>query len=100
MWKIILIILAVLYALSPYDLLPDMILGWGWLDDLAILGFLWRYFYMQKRKREAFKKYYQHNQNTAGFGYEQRFDSRSKFDSDKNTDHYFSEQDFLFLEFQ
>jgi len=31
-------ILAVLYALSPYDLLPDFIPGWGWIDDLLLLG--------------------------------------------------------------
>ena len=39
MINIILVILAVLYVLSPYDILPDMLVGWGWLDDLAILGF-------------------------------------------------------------
>jgi len=50
--KIILIILAVLYVLSPYDILPDFIIGWGWLDDLAILGLLFRYLYFNKRKQE------------------------------------------------
>jgi uncharacterized membrane protein YkvA (DUF1232 family) len=63
MWKIILIVLALLYVLSPYDLLPDMILGWGWIDDLVILGFLWRYFYVLKKKRKQFQKYYQSGQN-------------------------------------
>ncbi|MBW2252595.1 MAG: DUF1232 domain-containing protein, partial [Deltaproteobacteria bacterium] len=46
--KIILIILAILYVLSPYDILPDFIVGWGWLDDVAILGFLFRYLYFNK----------------------------------------------------
>jgi len=63
MWQIVLIILAVLYILSPYDVLPDMIIGWGWLDDVVILGFLLRYFYARKKKREAFQKYYQNSQN-------------------------------------
>ena len=54
--KIILIILAVLYVLSPYDILPDFIIGWGWLDDLAILGFLFRYLYFNKRKQEYNKE--------------------------------------------
>ena len=63
MWKIILIVLALLYVLSPYDLLPDMVIGWGWIDDLVILGFLWRYFYVLKKKRERFQKYYQSGQN-------------------------------------
>ena len=64
MWKTILIILALLYALSPYDLLPDFMIGWGWLDDLVVLGLLARYLYRQKKKREAFQNYYQHQQNT------------------------------------
>ena len=63
MWKILLIILAVLYILSPYDILPDLIVGWGWLDDIVILGFLLRYFYSRKKKREAFQKYYQNRKN-------------------------------------
>jgi DnaJ like chaperone protein len=63
MWQIILIILVVLYILSPYDLLPDLIIGWGWLDDIVILGFLLRYFYNRKKKREAFQKYYQNSKN-------------------------------------
>jgi len=38
MWTILLIILAVLYILSPYDLLPDFMIGWGWIDDIVIAG--------------------------------------------------------------
>ena len=64
MWKIILLVLALLYVLSPYDLFPDMVIGWGWIDDLVILGFLWRYFYLLKKKREGFQKYYQSERNT------------------------------------
>ncbi len=45
MKKVILILLAILYTASPYDLLPDFILGWGWLDDLAVLFFLYRYLF-------------------------------------------------------
>lgn len=43
MKKIILILLAIIYAASPYDLLPDFLIGWGWLDDLAIGFLLYRY---------------------------------------------------------
>jgi DnaJ like chaperone protein len=63
MWTILLIILAVLYILSPYDILPDFLIGWGWLDDIVILGFLLRYFHNLKKKREAFQKFYQNSQN-------------------------------------
>ena len=62
MWQIILIILVIIYLLSPYDLMPDFLVGWGWLDDLVVLGFLLRYFYTQKKKREAFQNYYQNRQ--------------------------------------
>ncbi len=63
MWKIIFIVLAILYALNPYDILPDMLIGWGWLDDFVVLGLLARYLYTQKKKREAFQKYYQYQRN-------------------------------------
>lgn len=47
--KTLLTILAILYAVSPYDILPDFAVGWGWLDDLIILFLLWRFFYSAKR---------------------------------------------------
>jgi len=68
MWTILLIILAVLYILSPYDILPDLMIGWGWLDDIVILGFLLRYFYNRKKKREPFRQYYQNSKNTDNAG--------------------------------
>ena len=35
-------IVAVLYLLNPYDLIPDFAIGVGWLDDLAVAGLvLW-----------------------------------------------------------
>lgn len=64
MWQIILIILVIIYLLSPYDLMPDFLVGWGWLDDLVILGFLLRYLYVRKKKKEAYQKYYQNSQKT------------------------------------
>jgi len=46
MLKIILTILAGLYALSPVDFLPESLIGWlGWIDDIVILYLLWRFFY-------------------------------------------------------
>jgi len=43
MWKIVFIILVLLYVINPYDLFPDMAIGWGWLDDAALLALLLRY---------------------------------------------------------
>ena len=40
------LILGLLYVVSPFDLIPDVLIGPGWLDDLAVLAllgyFLWR----------------------------------------------------------
>ena len=55
MWQILLIILAVLYLLNPYDLIPDLLVGWGWLDDIVILGFLLRYLHKLRKKRSGFQ---------------------------------------------
>ncbi len=48
--KLLLLLLALLYVLSPYDIVPDLLAGWGWLDDIAMLGLLWRYLYKQQYK--------------------------------------------------
>ncbi len=65
MWTILLVVLILLYVLSPYDLLPDMVIGWGWLDDILILGFLWRYFYLMKKKRQRAQTFDQSSQDRA-----------------------------------
>ena len=58
MWKIIFLILAGLYTLNPYDILPDLMIGWGWIDDLIIWGLLWRYFVSQKKKYTDYNRFY------------------------------------------
>jgi hypothetical protein len=37
------IILAILYVLSRIDLIPDVFVGWGWIDDIVVLILLYRY---------------------------------------------------------
>ena len=44
LWRIVVSILALLYTFMPYDFLPDMLIGWGWLDDIIVLYLLWHYF--------------------------------------------------------
>jgi len=66
MWKLILLILAVLYTLNPYDILPDFMIGWGWLDDLAIWILLWRFFVSRRKKFADYSRSYQQ----AGSGFE------------------------------
>jgi uncharacterized membrane protein YkvA (DUF1232 family) len=36
----IVVILCLLYVLSPIDFLPDVVPVLGWLDDLGVLGYL------------------------------------------------------------
>ena len=43
--KLVLSLLALLYFLLPHDLFPDIVLGWGWLDDLIVAYLLWRFVY-------------------------------------------------------
>lgn len=70
MWKIILpVSLAVLYSLSPYDVLPDFILGWGWVDDAIVLWFLWRYLKkLKERSAWSQNEYGQSRADTSGSG--------------------------------
>jgi DnaJ like chaperone protein len=85
------ILLALIYALSPFDLLPDFIAGWGWLDDLVILGLLVRYLYLQKQKIQATRQYYQYRRS-AGRTQQQKYSqengnrTRGRTDEDRGTD--------------
>lgn len=56
--KTLYIILGILYLLFPRDLIPDFLVGWGWLDDLVVLGLLMRYLYKQKKKLQAGRAQY------------------------------------------
>jgi preprotein translocase subunit Sec63 len=47
----ILILLLILYILSPYDLVPDFLGGPGYLDDLGLVGILIYYYFSRKRKQ-------------------------------------------------
>ncbi len=34
-------LIAILYFLNPYDIVPDFLVGLGWLDDLAVIALAW-----------------------------------------------------------
>lgn len=42
--KTVFIILALAYLAFPRDLLPDWLIGFGWIDDIVVLYLLWRFF--------------------------------------------------------
>ena len=50
MKKWLYVLLALIYTLFPYDLLPDFITGLGWVDDLIVWGLLLRFLYLQYNK--------------------------------------------------
>ena len=79
------ILLALLYALSPFDLLPDFFAGWGWLDDLVILGLLVRYLYLQKKKIQAARQYYQYQQS-AGKSQQQKYSQEEGYRTRRQTE--------------
>ena len=83
MLKIILLILAGLYTLNPYDIFPDLLIGWGWLDDLIVWGLLWKYLASQKTKAAHFRRFYQQAQQ----GFENKSSSTNRqgtWQSDKS----------------
>jgi hypothetical protein len=53
--KILLSLLGLSYLISPYDLLPDIFVGVGWIDDLIVLGLLWWYLYVYRKRRYSYE---------------------------------------------
>ena len=49
--KLLIIIAALVYVLFPWDLLPGVLAGFGWLDDLVVLGLLARYLLRKWRQQ-------------------------------------------------
>ena len=64
---IIIAILSLAYVLSPYDLVPDFLVGLGWIDDIILLILLWKLFQRYKRRRSAHESYFRKN-NHASYG--------------------------------
>ncbi len=56
--RLLFIILALAYALCPYDILPDFFFGWGWIDDLILLGALYWFLRNHKLKQQGRKQEY------------------------------------------
>ena len=71
--------MAFLYTLSPYDLFPDLIIGWGWIDDLAVLGLLWWYLSKHKKKRYRYEGPSQEQEQPSGGPREQGFSQKNAY---------------------
>lgn len=70
--RILIYLIPILYAICPYDLLPDFLVGLGWIDDLIVLGGLYYYHFIH-RPAKARQKYERERYNRAS--YQQRADS-------------------------
>ena len=68
--RILLIIIGLIYALSPYDILPDFLVGWGWLDDIFILYILWRVFKTLGQKPADFQNFYHQSRGSSQYNKE------------------------------
>ena len=86
---------ALLYVLFPRDLLPDFLVGWGWIDDLIIWGLVWRYLASQKKKYANYHRFYQQTdrgfQNKGGGNYsgqQQSYSNQQNFDGTTPWDPY------------
>jgi DnaJ like chaperone protein len=75
--------------------LPDILVGWGWIDDIIIWVLLWRYLYSSKRKQSIFKNYFQQNQkshkdqyHSKNSGYQQTGSNSHNYTSAEGWDPY------------
>ena len=71
-------ILAGIYTLNPYDIFPDLMVGWGWIDDIIIWILLWRYISSRKGAFTGNQHFY----GQAGGKFTGNKKARSSFDSD------------------
>jgi DnaJ like chaperone protein len=81
MWKLIFLILAGLYTLNPYDILPDFMIGWGWLDDLIIWILLWKFLASRTKKFAHHQRFDQHTDSRFKDGAQEQFSDRSHSNS-------------------
>ena len=80
MMKIILALLGLTYAVSPYDLLPDFFVGVGWIDDIIVLILMWKLFQYYQRRRSARSNHTQGESRTSyGETREDRFYEKRTF---------------------
>jgi hypothetical protein len=80
--RLFLTILALAYAVCPYDLLPDWLVGLGWIDDISILGLLWWYLYRYSKRKSAQERTSQESDFRSYSNQEQEQPRRSGFAPD------------------
>lgn len=48
--RLLLFMASIAYMIWPFDIIPDVILGLGWLDDLLIFGYVSQFMEEELRK--------------------------------------------------
>ncbi len=66
--KVLLSVLGLAYLVSPYDLFPDFFPGLGWIDDLVVMGVLWWYLYVYKRRQYGYQRQRSGSEGRRTFG--------------------------------
>lgn len=61
-------LIALAYFLFPYDFFPDLFIGWGWIDDIILLGLLWWLYRSYKKRRLGYGYQYQGEQKSHSRG--------------------------------
>ena len=56
--KIILALLGLTYAASPFDLVPDFLIGLGWVDDIVVIILLWKAYKYYLRRKYGYSREY------------------------------------------
>jgi len=93
MKKWLFVLLAFLYTLFPYDLLPDFITGLGWVDDLIVLGLLLRFLYLKLDKSRRGER-----ADTTAFPKDNREGKASAADDEaRSTDRFESRDPYIVL---
>ncbi len=47
-------VLGIIYVISPIDIIPDIIGGLGWLDDISVMGILfWWYYHIRPLRQKS-----------------------------------------------
>jgi hypothetical protein len=72
--RILIYLIPILYAICPYDLLPDFFAGLGWIDDLILLGGLYWYHFIYRPAKAKAKyegAYHQEGQGPRGEGFQE-----------------------------
>jgi len=90
--RILIYLIPILYAICPYDLLPDFFVGFGWIDDLILLGGLYWYHFIYRpakakaRYENAYRQEGQgrqsktYNENQKDAQKDERFSRRDPYD--------------------